>query len=352
MDTNTDGQFPANVMPGFHHGQFQAYVMAGFLLGFAIFFGCKNRPNWCGVAAILAFGAFFIGELLSPGTLLWGNVTLEQVLCWVVGLAFFCFAGYMVKKNHVSYGFIAFLVSAFTCFCGLSGVQAFLKTHMLWRVTSSLKSYGDKLDEFETNVIVMQLDLKNQQATNHAQGAELQNVQNSIHVAISQLNSQQKQITTQYNRLFAIDNDVNIAITNLAGQKQQLTNVQSLVDTLYAATVTETLHGTDTNNVVIVQDFGNVKRVAFLLQHPAIPNSIHGVVYGGMLPSASPLLAIHNYLNCFLCNFMILKGESVRDRTYEFQYLQDTRQTNQAHELTVETNGFIVDHTFHIHLQP
>ena len=201
--------------------------MAGLLVLLAFFFGYKKRFQMGAVIVALAFIAFLLGQFEGAGIFTFqSNLTVEQILCWTFGAAFFVFAGFLVKKEHLAYAVVVLLISAFTCFCGLSGVQALLKTHMLWQVTSSLKNYGDKIDRFQETVAAMNQDIREQQATNATTQKELKLLATRIQKAQANVDSQQIDITNQYSQLRSVQTDI-------FSQQQKLTNVESLVSLLF-----------------------------------------------------------------------------------------------------------------------
>ena len=276
------------------------------------------------IAAFVISGAFIVFgaiQLFSNGLLVTQNLTIEQFLCWGFGLALFTLSVYFAHKNSLSYAFAVLVMSAFAIFCGLSGVQAFLKTHLLWQITTSLKNYGEKLDSFQTTVLDMRKGLTEQQAilasnqialallvtnvendfsrreheitTNqtafqklvYRQGNELAVIEARIQDAESNVLSQQSDITKQFLKLSLIHSNLDLVQVDILSQERQLTNVESLVNALYSNTEDELIETSDTNNLIVLKQSG--RQIVFMkLKHVPIPNSIQGIVsmHGEQMP--------------------------------------------------------------------
>ena len=77
--------------------------MAGLLVLLAFFFGYKKRFQMGAVIVALAFIAFLLGQFEGAGIFTFqSNLTVEQILCWTFGAAFFVFAGSLLTLSSFS----------------------------------------------------------------------------------------------------------------------------------------------------------------------------------------------------------------------------------------------------------
>jgi hypothetical protein len=253
-------------------------------------------------------------------------ITLEQIVCWFVGLLLLVAAFRYLVKEKLSFSFVLCLCAIAFFFFGLSGVQGLLKTGLLVTVKDSLVKYGEKLDGFQSNVVAMRVELSQQQSaifkaqldvaaqqvilTN--QNQKVAQVQKELTLAQAQVNEiaaklaeQQKEINnqqmdlssqqttirqaqtniafqemalnTQFNKMTDMQQTLDLAQAALGKQQKKIETVESLINSLYARTVTEYIPVTDANRVT-TQSLGLHTRVFFRLQDEPIPNSIEASV--------------------------------------------------------------------------
>jgi hypothetical protein len=339
-------------------GQIIAYIMAAVLLAFAFWLANKKQYQLAAIVVAPSFAAFFTAQLMSGGVFKFqNNLTTEQILCWGFGFAFFVMSCYFVKKDSLAYAFVIFLISVLTCFCGLSGVQALLKTHLLWQVTDSLKAYSEKIDKFQNTVAEMHQSLSQQQSeltsnqftmlsdlnavqTKIAkQQDELTTIQTKIRNAESNVVSQQADITNQFHRISTVQSELTAAQTNVNAQAARLDDLDSLVSSLFSKTEVEKLTGTDTNRVVIIHLAGS-ERVFFKMQFAPVPYTVEGISMGGGTFEPAPLLpsSLSQFENILIVSF---SGINVETATFEFRYIKDIRQTNLVHTIALQTTNIV-----------
>lgn len=264
------------------------------------------------------------------------------VISLIVGVYFLRLAFLNFSKEKYPTSTLFGLVGAFFILCSFPWFQGFAKTWIVSNVNSKLKALGDQIDDVQKTTGEMHGELSKHQKQIDEHQEELDTVQGKIRKTQSEVADSQIDITNQYFRLSSIQQDIGIAQTNLDAQQKKIEDVEFLVNNLYSKTESETISGNDTNRVFLLKDWGDVKRFGFLLKHAAIPKSIHGIMSGGSLMGQTPLLAITaNHVNFFVTSFT---GIDVKNTTFEFQYVRDTRETNSVRSfLTVSTNLIILD---------
>jgi|ERR1035441_1316071 hypothetical protein len=348
------------------------------------------------LAAFIISGAFIIFaaiQIFSNGLLGAQTLSVEQFLCWGFGIALFTLSVYFAQKNSLSYAFAVLIMSAFSCFCGLSGVQAFLKTHLLWQVTTSLKNYGEKLDSFQTTVLDMRKSLTEQQlilgsnqmtlallVTNvqkefseresdlktgqdllsagqvefKSDIADVKNgilnnqISNQLTIAMAEnkITKAQSDIASQFQLLSEVSSNANSTLTNLMAQKNMLTNVESLVNVLFGGSIDQTFTSSETNKLVIL-NLPGVKICVFMLKYVPVENSIQAwAQYDQPLigHTTSPLVpaSISQAGNVIVTRFF---GDSdLSKTTFMFRYIKDPHNINPARTMSqIATNGINVD---------
>ena len=274
--------------------QIVAFVATGIFAVLAFFLGRQKYPKLCGFSLVIAFLAFLIGEINAGATFAFQNhLTTEQILCWVVGFFFLSFAFFLVREDHFAYAFMAFLFSVGACFCGLSGVQAILKTHLLTEVTTSLKGYGEKIDKFQATVSDM----------NDA------------------IVSNQNQVQFQWTNF---NDTVSNAEARINAQQKKIGDVEDWVQILYNQKIHDTFSALDSNHVTLYPTNGGVL-YALRLSTVPIVNSIE-------FYTVDPRSGIpqRNWYSKSTLNLICggLYGYDVDKVSFVIDYIGDPRQTN------------------------
>jgi len=340
-------------------GQIMAYVLVAGFLALAIFLACRKQYIFSAVVTGLSAATFAWVELTSGGVFTFqNNLTTEQLFCWAFGIAIFVMSCFFVKKNHLSYAFVIFLISVMTCFCGLSAVQGLLKTHLLWQVTNSLKDYSQKIDKYQTTVGEMERHLTEEQSTLSTnqlllvsnllaiqtrigtQQRELSEVQAKIQEAESNVFNQQSDITNQFQRISKVQSNLTMAQTNILAQQEKLTNVESLVNTLFSNTEDEQFGLGDTNKIVVLKLAG-VDQLVFRLRFAPVPNSVQAIQINDM--GQWPILPqMGQFKNVLSTRFR--KDSDLNKTLFHFRYIKDSRETSLIQNMIiVNTNAVSLD---------
>lgn len=218
------------------------------------------------------------------------------------------------------------VVAAVFFMCGLPWFQGFVKTWVISNVNSKLAGIGEQVNTVQTNTADMQKQLDDHQSKINAHQKEISVHQAELNVIQTDIRAQQTTNAAQMTNIIALNDKVHNAQTNLDAQQTKLANVELVVASLYSKTQTEGLSGIDTNKVFVVNDWGNDKRIGFLLSQAAIPNSIHGFFEdSGLLKQTALHPVAFSDRNFFTMNFRNL---NLSNALFTFEYVADDRETN------------------------
>ncbi len=253
--------------------------------------------------------------------------SLEQFVCWAIGLLLIVAAFRYLVKEKLSFSFVLCLCAIAFFFFGLSGVQGLLKTGLILTVKDSLVQYGEKLDGFQTNVWAMRSQLNVHQTQIDEHQKELNDQQAKIRITQLNLAAQEENITNQYQQISALQGKLTSAQTNIDQQENQLQDVTYWVDHLYSNMTNETFSLTDTNRVVIKNDTNGFSCVCFKLAYTPIRQSVQGLYLSGgglniPIPMDQPAISYGNLL------FQDIVGFDLNSTRLQLQYVRDTRRTN------------------------
>lgn len=330
------------------------YVVAVVLIVYSVYFASRKHFRISGLFVVFSFVSFILAQFSGKGlSAVIHGLTVEQYLCWGFGFLFLCLAIYFVHEKALAYGFAVSIIAVISCFCGFSSVQSFLKTQMLWMVTDTLKSYGDKLDNYQATVVDIQKRLSAKQEEFESnqmvlvmkmndQKKELDTIQAKIREAETNIFGQQSDITNQYGRIFLLQSDLVSAQTNLDVQERKISDIESLVDTLFSNTEYENLSGSDTNKVAIL-NLGGVQQLIFKLEYAPVPNTVQVVAMGGGIFGQIPFLPqMGQAANLLMTRYV--SGVDLKGATFSFRYIKDNRSTNLIHSMTITgTNSVSLD---------
>lgn len=379
-------------------GQIIAYIFTGLLFLTAVVMGLRKSHGFAVVCVILAFIAFLIGEISGSGSTPGRKllITPEIFVCWVFASGCFGFAILLLKEKEIGYSLLTLLISTFAVFCSLSGVQSLLKTHLLWQVTTSLKDYGDKLDQFQASVATMeenlrhqedtnnttqhelaklgqqistaQSNLNNQQKTNYATQSELQRLTDSIQraqanlehqeetnrrtqgklaelepqlsEAMIKINTDQNNIETQFGQIKGLASEVKTAQSNLVAQQAKIQNVESLAGVLYSNTVVEYIRGIDTNRFWPIPWRGTV---LLKLDNAPILGSLQIIKAQENIGNSPLFPADIHCANVISFNYAEDWSLWTTNTTYYVRYIRDPLQTNLINRLSIDGRIFRID---------
>ncbi len=304
----------------------------------------KNQYRTSALAISLSVLCFVIaqlnGDFLSK---FWNDLSLEQFVCWGFGFAFLILAVYFAHKDSLAYAFVILLISVFACFCGLSGVQALLKTHLLWQVTSTLQSYGEKIDNYQKTVADMHQSLSQQQfelSSNQlilSKGQDefkvqiadvekrLSKQQDKIADAAANVSSQQSAITNQFQQISTLQNQLLATTTNLDSQTKKLSDIEYWVDNLYDKTTNVTFSVADTNNVLFISNTNGAIAYIVRLNHVPIKGSVEMTIVDASSRYPTRLFATEFLKNMFWGDLYSFDTNTL---TFSFHYVVDSRETN------------------------
>jgi seryl-tRNA synthetase len=260
----------------------------------------------------------------------------------IAGLAFLVLAYRLVHKEKYAAFWYVCLMAAASFLCGQPWFQGLAKTWIISNVNSKLQAIGSQIDEVQKTTQQMQEQLSSHQKQITQSQKELEAVQTQIRNTQLKVMGSQADITNQYHELFALQRQLAITQTNLDSQEKKLEDVEYLVSNIFSKTANETIHGEDTNRICILNNWGSIKRIAFLLEHAAVPNSISGILWSPGTLVQIPILPIrtsnHNLILSSFDNLDNLKGAE-----FHFQYVADTRDTNLIRNVSLEgTNAVIL----------
>ena len=239
----------------------------------------------------------------------------EQILCWLVGLILIVAAFRFIVHEKLAMAFVMFLFAIGCFIVGLSGVQQLFRTGLLWQVKSSLMSYGQKLEGFQTNVLSMRAEL-----------AEHQTV----------IDKHQQELASQQGR-------IRDAQTNIELQQIKIQDVSLLVDNIFSRMTFETFAGSETNRM-LSQKLAGISNTTWKaivkLRYVPIPRSLQGTVAirGSVSqPLDSPIISSNN-----LAVIYLVGDWPIPDVVITLQYIMDARRTNLIQKVEFRGNDILV----------
>ncbi len=323
--------------------------MSLFLLGLTFYYASKKHFRLSAVTVVLMFLCFIFAQFYGLGLYtLFHGLTLEQYLCWGFGLLFLLLAAYFIHEKALAYAFAVSLIAVFSCFCGFSSVQALLKTHMLWMVTDSLKSYGDKIDTYQTTLADIQKRLSEKQnefesnqtvliTQINKQKKELDAVQSKIRDSETNIIGQQIDITNQYKKILLMQSALTSAQTNLDAQQTKLSDVEYWVQNLYQKTKYETFSINNTKSCYCIPQTNGSLIFLTRLQYVPIDGSIEVFAKDDSSRMESRIYTPEGILNILKFNLFNYDSNSI---TLSVHYVADIRQTNIFARMPVNKGEF------------
>ena len=260
------------------------------------------------------------------------NIT-EQIVCFAFGGAILWLTFRLVRKEKFAFAIFAF-IAALICFsCGLTWVQGLMKTQIISVVTSTLKEYGKKLDDFQNTTTNIQAELDQHQAQINGQQRELKTQQVEIGKAQTNIITQQGNIARQYVEVQSLQKNLDDTETNISQQQKRLEDVEFLVKNLFSKMTTEHILGNDSNLVKVLQFTNGASQVFIMLQNSAIHMSVQCIVQPRNT-GQYPLIGKLSYANVFSCYFG--PNSNPRDMTFDLTYVLDTQETNRIKNVTFD----------------
>jgi hypothetical protein len=105
-----------------------------------------------------------------------------------------------------------------------------------------------------------------------------------------------------------------------------------VVNNIYSKTITETISGSDTNNLFVISRTNSSTLVVFKLSHVPIANSVRAICRGS--GSQFPLVPFENASQNLL--FTYWEGSDPRANSYVFEYVNNSRDTNLMSEANIQ----------------
>jgi hypothetical protein len=217
-----------------------------------------------------------------------------------------------------------------------------MKTGVISTVVSTLKLYGNRLDDFQTTITGMGNELSNHQSQIVIQQRALADQEGKIQSAQTNVASQQENITNQYRQISSVQSDLAIAQTNLNVQAAKIQNVEFLVDNLFSKMVFAHFSTSDTNQVATVNITNDADQVIVKLTSAPIPGSIQTYIRPGGpfdIPQniQTPLVVYKNVIM-----YRVYKYD-MKTTLFSIQYVIDTRETNLFQTIVVRGKQCFVD---------
>lgn len=160
-------------------------------------------------------------------------------------------------------------------------------------------------------------------------------------------------LTNQFYKMVAFQADLATAQTNLVQQQKKLEDVEFIVENLFAKMTSESLSGSDSNRVVVLNKTNNAVQLLVKLESVPIEGSLQLIVttpsISGRGQQMLPLkrgITIKNVVMLKLLDF------DLSTTSFGFQYAIDTRQTNLIHKVeAVEGDAIFDGRRIHLNFQ-
>lgn len=267
---------------------------------------------------------------------------IEQIFFGIVGIALLVLTFKLVHKEKFPFALFVFISALASFLLSATFFQGLMKTGVISTVVSTLKLYGNRLDDFQTTITNMGNELSKHQTQIETQQMALANQEIKIQTAQTNITSQQENIANQYQQISSVQSDLAIAQTNLNVQAVKIQNVEFLVDNLFSKMVFEDISASDTNRFASIHQTNGTDVVFFLLKNAPIPGSFQGTIKGGgglNIPQTmeNPVQTTKNFL------LWHLSGFDLKQTSFSFQYVKDTRETNLFQKLEVRDNIIFLD---------
>jgi hypothetical protein len=237
---------------------------------------------------------------------------LEKLTMIAFGVAFMLLAFLLVQKEKFGYVVPVAFFGVIACLASQSWFQGVFKTQIISVISSTLKKYGEKLDDFQKTTADMQTELAKQQAETQKAQRELSEAQRSLQI-----------------------------------QQKKIESVELLVENLFSRTCFETISGSDTQRVVIQPLDGDRKRLFLKLEHVPLKKTIQCLsggnpflVNSGML-QLSPMQHHRN-----VAYYGEITGDgNLRTLTFAVQYVKDVQNTNLVKSIELRDKEVFLDGT-------
>jgi hypothetical protein len=261
-----------------------------------------------------------------------------SVICWLFGLAFLVIAFRAIHKDKWGLAGTGVSLCAVFILCGQPWFQGLAKTWIVSHVGERLSALSKQMDEVQGTTTKMQSELADHQnqLSNHQN--EIDFSQAKLRTNQAEVANQQSKITNQYREIRQMELKVASAQGDLEAQSKKIQDVEFLVGNLFSKTVTDLIHGSDSDRVKIRKFKDGASQVFLVLTKIPIQKSLQGVGKG---PSGQfPLIGLSSTWNVAIATFGRGDPASV---DYTISYVQDTRETNKVKTIEMKDEEVYFD---------
>jgi hypothetical protein len=267
---------------------------------------------------------------------------IEQIFFGALGIALLVLTFKLVHKEKYSFAFFVFVVAVASFLLTATWFQGLMKTGVISTVVSTLKLYGNRLDDFQTTITGMGDELSKHQTQIGVQQKVLADQETKIQNSQTNIAFQQENIASQYQQISTVQSELATAQTNLNLQAIKIQDVEYLVDNLFSKMVFENISASDTNQVAFI-NITNERDEAFIkLQYVPIEGSIQLFVSPGEgmnIPTRVPV-AVGAYKNILLQGLVKFDKNKA---SFSILYVKDTREKNLYQKIEVRDDNCFID---------
>ena len=268
---------------------------------------------------------------------------IEQIFFGFIGVALLYLTFRLVHKDKFAFAFFVFVAALVSFLLTATWFQGLMKTGVISSVVSTLKVYGNRLDNFQDTVGNMESELTNHQNQIRMQQVVLGDQEIRMQNSQSEITNHQNSIANQYQRIAEIQNNLAFAQTNLDKQEKQIEDVTFLVDNLFSKMAFEDFAASDTNRVFALLSTNNLIKLFIKLEHVPIIQSLQVSVSSGDefdIPQQIKPLRIWTHKNILFYGFV---NYDVNKTSFSIQYVKDTRETNLVSAVKFQGQNVIFD---------
>ena len=264
-----------------------------------------------------------------------------QIVSIVTIILLFEFAYRFFAKGKYPVSIVLILAAVVVLLGNFSWIQGFAKTRSSGSedskaADSKLIQLGQQVTSVQNKATDLQGQLAKYQKQIDESQKELASIQGTIRQAQSDLSSSKADIVNHSQQLTALQNQVTSTVNGLLGQQQKLEDVEYWTKNIYGSVSSDTLTGSDSNNVVIFPDIG---LAVFRLTSVPIAYSVRGMVQknpGGQSPLPSFTLYHDNLVGMF---FDGKWDDSWKSGTFLIDYAKDVRKTSLVKTISVASSN-------------
>jgi hypothetical protein len=300
------------------------------------------------------------------------DLTFEKIVCWAFAGVFSYLSFRFLEKDKGAEAFVVFAVSVACLFAGFSSVQALLRTELISIFVKDIKSYGEKVDEFQVTLARMQSDTLTNQDELRILQKDIVKQQDGAKRSYNDISKLQRELATaqsnsalQYRTNLALQKNLeafaiilerqtlsnetmqlnlDAAQTRLQTQEQQIGDVQHTVAHVFDNMKEVGLNTSDSNKVAFVHLGKDTVLAGFILPDMPVSHSIEAWRQGPNLSTTSLLPTTIGQGNCTIMIFVTGRMDSFKDNEFTFRYVKDTVNSNVLYQsISAISNRLFVD---------